>query len=149
MGAPDAPVKLPMRLIAWNIRGGARAGILKVVSTLDPDVLVLTDCRPAHYARIAQSLRLAGLEWATGTNEGNYTGILVASKTALEPGPTHSTVLPGRWCHITLPQLDTSILAIYGPLRRAGTPRLVSSFWAELREVGDQLASSNALIVGA
>lgn len=137
-----------MRILAWNVRGGSDPSVAEAVCSLSPDVVVLADCRPSHYVGIAGQLRSSGYSWVTGANEGDYTGLMIASRSPMGPGSTASRVLPGRWCHVRLRELGTSIVGIYGPLAIKGKSRLVPSFWSELIQVEPMLRAEHTLIAG-
>ncbi len=138
---------MPVKVLAWNIWGGSRRGISEVVRAVAPDLAVLSDCRPSHHERLAAELRRAGFEWIVGTSQADYTGLLIASKTPMQAGPTSSTV-PGHWCHIRLPSAGLSVVGVYGPLRRKGVANSVPTFWNELREVTKQFTAETAIVVG-
>jgi hypothetical protein len=103
-------------MLAWNIRGGSRRGIGDVVRAAAPDVAVLSDCHPSHHPRLAAELRSAGFDSVLGTNQADNTGLLIASKMAMQPGSTASKVLPGHLCHVRIPAARLSIVGVYGPL---------------------------------
>jgi exonuclease III len=137
-----------MRVLAWNIRGGSRRGISHVVRAAAPDVAVLSDCRPSRYVGLAAELMDSGFDWVVGTNQADVTGLLIASKTPIQPGSTSSKVLPGHWCHVWLPAMRVSIVGIYGPLRGKGVANLVPAFWEELLQTAKQLTTGTAVVVG-
>lgn len=137
-----------VRILAWNIWGGSRPGIGEIVVALTPDLAVLSDCRPSRFDGLADELRHAGFEWVIGTNQGHYTGLLIASKTRMEPGPMASKVLPGHWCHVWLPSPGLSVVGVYGPLRRKSFANPVPTFWAELVQTAKQLTAEIAIVVG-
>ena len=143
------PIIRRVLVLAWNIWGGSRRqSISQVVRVVKPDVVVLSDCRPSNYISLAAELRDGGFDWVTGTNQGDYTGLLIASKTPMQPGSTSSTVLPGHWCHVWLPAAGVSIVGIYGPLRRKGVANPVPAFWDELVQLAKQLTTAKAIVVG-
>jgi exonuclease III len=137
-----------VRVLAWNVWGGSRPGISEVVKTASPDVAVLSEFRPGHFDRVAKELRASGFGWVVGTNQADYTGLVIASNVPMEAGSTSSAVLPGHWCHVWLPSAKVSVVGIYGPLRRKGFPKLVPAFWDELVRSAAQLAGETAVIVG-
>jgi exonuclease III len=137
-----------VRILAWNIWGGSRAGVSDVVAAAAPDVAVLSDVRPSHHTSLAVGLRRAGFEWIAGTNQANYTGMLIASKVPMQPGSTSSKVLPGHWCHVWLPSARLSVVGVYGPLRRKGLANPVPAFWDEIAQAATQLATDTAVVVG-
>jgi exonuclease III len=137
-----------VKVLAWNIWGGSRRGISEVVRAVAPDLAVLSDCRPSHHERLAAELRRAGFEWIVGTNQADNTGLLIASNTPMQPGPTTNTVLPGHWCHVCLPSAGLSVVGVYGPLRRKGLANSVPTFWNELMEVSKRLSAETAVVVG-
>ena len=146
--APSLAIIRRVRILAWNIGGGSRGGISDVVLAAAPDVAVLSDCRPSRYVSLATKLRAAGFDWMAGTNQGDYTGLIIASKTPMQPGSTSSRVLPGHWCHVWLPEARISVVGIYGPLRRKGVANLVKAFWDELVQSAKQLTTDTAVVVG-
>ncbi len=119
-----------------------------MVRTVSPDVAVLSDCRPSNYIGLVADLREDGYVWATGTNQGNFTGILVASKVPIYPGPTASTVLPGQWCHVEIPSVRLSVVGVYGPLHRKGVASPVQAFWNDLLDSARRLSSEPTIVVG-
>jgi exonuclease III len=137
-----------VRILAWNICGGSRRGISEVVRAAEPDVAVLSECRPSRYVDLAVELRADGFDWVVGTNQADYTGLLIASKTPMRPGSTSSRVLPGHWCHVWLPAARVSLVGIYGPLRHKGVANLVPAFWDELIQSARQLTTATAVVVG-
>jgi exonuclease III len=137
-----------VRILAWNIWGGGRSGISEVVRAVAPDLAVLSDCHPSHYDRLVAELRRAGFDWIVGTKQADYTGLLIASNTPMQPGPTTSKVLPGHWCHVLLPSPGFSVVAVYGPLRRKGVVNPVPAFWNEMLEAAQQLTTEKAIVVG-
>jgi exonuclease III len=118
------------------------------VRTAAPDVAVLSDCRPSRFVSLATELRAEGFDWVAGTNQGDYTGLLIASKTPMQPGSTSSRVLPGHWSHVWLPAARLSVVAIYGPLRGKGVANLVPAFWEELIQAAKQLTIGRAVVIG-
>jgi exonuclease III len=142
------PDNSEVRILAWNVAGGSRPAISNVVMSAAPDLVVLSECRPSRYVSLATKLRAGGFDWVAGTNQGDYTGLLIASKTPMQPGSTSSRVLPGHWCHVWLPEARISIVGIYGPLRRKGAAKLVPAFWDELIQSAKQLATNTAVLVG-
>jgi len=137
-----------MRILAWNIRGGGREGIADAVKAIAPDVAVLSDCRPSHHIGLVALLRESGFEWVVGTNRADVTGLLIASRTPLQPGPTSSRVLPAHWCHVWLPDRHLSLVGIYGPLRGMAPVNPVQPFWAELAEAAEGLRGGAAILIG-
>jgi exonuclease III len=138
-----------VRFFAWNIWGGSRQkSIREVVRAANPDVAVLSDCRPANYIRLVADLREDGYAWATGTNQGDFTGMLIASKFPIYPGSTASTVLPGHWCHIVIPSARLSVVGVYGPLRRRGVADPVQAFWNDLLDSTRRLSTQPTIVVG-
>jgi exonuclease III len=136
-------------VLAWNIWGGSRRqSISDVVRAAKPDLVVFSDCRPSNYINLAADLRDGGFDWVTGTNQGDYTGLLIASKMPMHPGSTSSRVLPGHWCQVWLPAAGVSVVGIYGPLRRKGVANPVKAFWDELVQSAKQLTSAKAIVVG-
>lgn len=138
-----------MQIFAWNIWGGSRRkSIREVVRAVNPDVAVLSDCRPSNYIGLVADLREDGYAWATGTNQGNFTGMLIASKVPIYPGSTASTVLPGQWCHIEIPSARLSVIGVYGPLRRRGVASPVQAFWNDLLDSTKRLSTQPTIVVG-
>lgn len=119
-----------------------------MVRAAKPDIVVFSDCRPSNYISLAADLRDGGFDWVTGTNQGDYTGLLIASKTPMNPGSTSSTVLPGHWCHVWLPAAGVAVVGIYGPLRRKGVANRLPAFWDELVQSAKQLTSVKAIVLG-
>jgi exonuclease III len=137
-----------VRILAWNIWGGSRNGICEVVRAVAPDLAVLSDCHPSHHDRLGTELRRIGFDWIVGTKQADYTGLLIASNTPMQSGPTTSQALPGHWCHVLLPTAGLSVLAIYGPLRRKGVVNPGPAFWGELVDAAQQLTTEKAIVVG-
>jgi exonuclease III len=139
----------PVRIFAWNVRGGNRGqSISDVVRCANADAVVLSDCRPSNFVSLAAGLRDAGFTWVTGTNQGDYTGLLMASKAPIRPGSMSSRILPGHLCHVQVPDARLSIVGVYGPLRRNGIANPVPAFWEELLQSARHLSTEMAVIVG-
>jgi len=137
-----------LRILAWNVHGGSHPGVVDVLRGSNADLVVLSDCHPNHYLRIGGALRDQGFTWLAGSNQSGRTGLLLASRQEMRPGPTQSSTLPAHWMHVVLPDAYMSVVGVYGPLYRAGTTRLVPRFWEGLLEAAETLANSPALIVG-
>jgi len=137
-----------VRILAWNIWGGSRSGISEVVRAVAPDLAVLSDCRPSHHDRLAAELRRAGFDWIVGTRQADYTGLLIACNTPMQPGPTTSKVLPGHWCHVVLPSAGLSVVGVYRPLRRTGVANPMPTFWNELNQATKLLSAEAAVVIG-
>jgi exonuclease III len=138
-----------VQIFAWNIWGGSRRrSIRDVVRAVNPDIAVLSDCRPSNYIGLVADLREDGYAWATGTNQGDFTGVLIVSKVPTHPGSTSSMVLPGQWCHIEIPSARLSVVGVYGPLRRTGVANPVSAFWNDLLDTTKRLSTEPTVLVG-
>jgi len=138
-----------VQIFAWNIWGGSRRrSIRNVVRAVNPDVAVLSDCRPSNYINLVAELREDGYAWATGTNQGDFTGMLIASKVPIYPGSTASMVLPGQCCHIKIPSSRLSVVGVYGPLPRRGIASPVQAFWNDLLDSTRRLSTEPTIVVG-
>lgn len=118
------------------------------MQAINPDVAVLSDCRPSNYIGLVADLREGGYAWAIGTNEGDFTGILIASRVPIYPGATTSRALPGQWCHVEMPSERLSLVGVYGPLRRKGAANQVQAFWDDLLESTKRLSNKPTLVLG-
>ena len=105
---------MTLRILAWNVRGGSHRGVIDVLRNSDTDLVVLSDCHPNHYLRIAGALRGDGYTWLAGTNQSGNTGLLLASRQAMRPGHTQSTIVPASWLHVILPESGISVVGAYG-----------------------------------
>jgi len=136
-----------MRLLAWNVRGGADLRVGDVVAAIRPDLCALIDVRANRYPTLAKALAEGGLTHSTGTNVGGFTGILVAAMRPFVPGRAVNRVEPGRMVHVRIGgQID--LVAVYGPLPMNGISSSVTAFWKALIAEATGLTGGQAIITG-
>lgn len=138
-----------MRVAAWNIRngGGNRIeGIARALSEVGSDVCVLSEYTNASSLRLLTALKSHGYEHILHTvPENRWGGVLVASRSQMEPGEIVDCPSPERWLHVLVGSIE--IGAAYIPnAERSRTEK--SEYWRWLLGVGDDLVSRDAMICG-
>ena len=108
-----------MRISTWNIRagGGKRTEqIAAVILEESPDILVLTEYRPAPGVKLLQLLESANYHRISGEPDGPHNSVCILSK---HPMQAHqSPVLPKslhRWISVILDSHDLIVLGVHVP----------------------------------
>lgn len=137
-----------MRVVSWNIRGGKHSGVVDSVIVLDPDVVVLVDCKAKHLDGIVADAAKGGFVHPLH-NYPTYTGIVMVSKQPLTPGEIELDRAPKRWLHARSEHFDLDIAAVYGPLPKtiADEPTM-TEYWNGLVGACDRLVDRRAVLCG-
>jgi hypothetical protein len=142
-----------IRVAAWNVRqgGGSRCPrIAAALQSLDADVAVLSEHRPTDRGRLATCLREAGFDHqlTAGEPTGGHTGLLIASRSPIEPGPLQfeSADDGHRFLHVRVGSWD--LAGCYIPGVSAANQRK-AKFWSFLRSsVAEALQDKRAVLIG-
>lgn len=144
-----------MKLATWNLRHGGRKGKGRETAaslvSLDADVLVLTEYRPASgRQRIEDELRLAGWIHQASTSPPPATnGLLVASREPLEviaaapPG-----AIPERWIEIVVPSMRIRIFGVHVPGQNDRGLEAKKTFWDAILSWAGSAADDDAVVIG-
>lgn len=146
MRNPDAN---GLRLISWNIRGGARlSSIVDAVSALRPDIAILIDCKARHVETIVANAADSGYPHHLASCI-DYTGILILSVHPLTRGEIDKSPISHRWLHAVSDFWGLEIAAIYGPLPKTiGAEPTMQEFWNWLVPACDVIIDRKAVICG-
>lgn len=138
-----------MRLVVWNVRGGAQPETLSALHSLVPDVAVLVDCRPHNAARIVREARPLGYAYSLFNSRVEFTGLLLLSTRLLRWGDVQPEPIPGLWLHAVSDYWDLELGAVYGPLPHRGIHKgRTPDFWNWLLETSDRLFDRPSAICG-
>jgi exodeoxyribonuclease III len=140
-----------VKITAWNIQngGGNRiAGITESLAAVDADVCVLSEYTRGSSPRLASSLANHGYEYIAHTEpEGFWGGVLIASRTPLQPGSVNSCPSSDRWLHVVVEGSEVEICGAYIPNReRSDTEK--AEYWEWLIEMGRGLLDRAVLVCG-
>jgi exodeoxyribonuclease-3 len=136
------------RILSWNINHRS-AGIVKILMKHDTDCVILTECNQKSVSHLTRELPTLGYSQSAHTNpEGRDYGIVIASKTALEPvisdcGKVH----PVRWQCVNFSNFAVRVLGVHIP-NFADKKWNKVAFWDDVLEFAHENLSSDAIIMG-
>jgi exonuclease III len=140
-----------MRIAAWNIQngGGKRSdGIARALFEVNSDVCVLSEFIKASSQRLTSALNDVGYNHVLHTEpEGQWGGIVVASRLPIELREISDCPSPERWLHFAIPAKHLEIGAAYIPnAERSRTEK--AEYWKWLLDAGAKLVGRSAIICG-
>ena len=134
--------------MSWNIWGGSRSGVVEAVNMLEPDVVVLVDCKSRHVEGIVADAAVAGYTHHLKSCT-DYTGILMLSPHPLNYGEIDDAPIPYRWLHAVSDHWGLEIAAIYGPLPKTiRAEPTMREFWNWLVPACDRMVDRQAVLCG-
>ncbi len=143
-----------MRIVSWNVRqggGGPRAGpMAAALAALEPDVVALSEYRPAASAPLLAALVAGGLEHVAATEprrSANGVAVLARRPFHLHRTPAWLTELQReRWLELDPAGAGFTLATVYVPPIRSGFDK--PAFWQALLTAAEQSIHEEFVIVG-
>ncbi len=139
-----------MRVATWNIRagGGRRTErIADVILEERPDLLILTEFRPAPGRALLELLKPMSYGVAAGVPTGVQNCVCVLSRFPIEPLPVETSPKSlHRWVPVLVPALDLVVLGVHVPNQTEIWNK--REFWNCVEAFAIETAGQRSLIVG-
>jgi exodeoxyribonuclease-3 len=143
-----------MRIVSWNVRqggGGARSEpIAAAIGALEPDLVALSEYRPAASAPLLAALAARGFTHAAATEprrSANGVAVLARAPFLLHPAPAWLTELQReRWLELDPGGAGFTLLHAYVPPIRSGFDK--PGFWRALLTAAEQSIHEEFAILG-